>query len=215
MPGRVIPNDPEIEEAVLLGEALFEDIGCASCHVSKLPLTAGGWIFTEPNPFNPPGNLQPGDAPDLSIDLTDRKLDLPRLKVDRRTRAVWVPAYTDLKLHDITSGPTDPNREPLNMHFPPGSPEFFAGNSRFLTRKLWGVANEPPFFHHGQYATMREAIEAHHGEAEASNLEWQGLASYERDSIIEFLKTLQVLPSGTKFVVVDEKGNNKPWPPKK
>ncbi len=190
VPGRVIPNDPEIEEAVLLGEALFEDIGCTGCHVNQLPLTDRGWIFTEPNPFNPPGNLQPGDAPDLSIDLTDKKLDNPRLRVDRRTRTVWVPAYTDLKLHDITTGPGDPNREPLNMHFPAGSAEFFAGNARFLTRKLWGVANEPPFFHHGQYATMREAIEAHHGEAEASNLAWQGLSSFERDSIIEFLKTL-------------------------
>ena len=214
VPGRVIPNDPEIEEAVLLGEALFEDIGCSSCHISQLPLTDGGWIYTEPNPFNPPGNLQPGDAPDLSIDLNDRKLDNPRLRVHKKTQTVWVPAYTDMKLHDITTGPTDPNREPLNMHFPPGSAEFFDGNSRFLTRKLWGVANEPPFFHHGQYATMRQAIEAHHGEAEASNLAWQALSTFERDSIVEFLKTLQVLPEGTKFLVVDEKGNNKPWPPR-
>ena len=74
------------------------------------------------------------------------------------------------------------------------------------------MANEPPFFHHGQYTTMRQAIEAHHGEAEVSNLAWQGLSDYGRDAIIEFLKTLRVLPAGTRFLVVDEKGNNKPWP---
>ena len=213
VPGRVIPNDPEIEEAVLLGEAKFVAIGCAGCHIPALPLDDDGWIFIEPNPFNPPGNLQPGDAPALAADLTDKELDQPRLEVDKKTGVVWVPAFTDLKLHDITTGPGDPNCEVLDMLHPAGSPEFFAGNCRFLSRKLWGIANEPPFFHHGQYTTMRQAIEAHRGEAMASFLSWQALSGGERDAIIEFLKTLQILPEGTKFLVVDEKGNNKPWPP--
>ncbi len=99
------------------------------------------------------------------------------------------------------------------MHHPAGSPAFFAGNSHFLTRKLWGIANEPPFFHHGQYTTMRQAVEAHAGEAQAQRDAWNLLSSYDRDSIIEFLKTLQVLPPGTRFLIVDERGNHKPWPP--
>jgi hypothetical protein len=126
---------------------------------------------------------------------------------------VRVPAYTDLKLHDITYGPDDPNREPLDMHAPIGSDEFFAGNSTFVTRKLWGVANEPPYFHHGKFTTMRQAIEAHHGEAEDSYQAWLALDDYGRDSIIEFLKTLQVLPEGTRHLIVDEKFHNKAWPP--
>ena len=40
---------------------------------------------------------------------------------------VNVPAYTDFKLRDITSGPGDPNREPLDMNQPAGTPGFFAG----------------------------------------------------------------------------------------
>lgn len=80
--------------------------------------------------------------------------------------------------------------------------EFFAGNAHFLTRKLWGVGNEPPFFHHGKYTTLREAVEAHHGEAEEANQNWQALTERERDAVIEFLKTLQVLPEGTKHLVV-------------
>jgi len=66
-----------------------------------------------------------------------------------------------------------------------------------MTRKLWGVANTPPFFHHGKFTTMREAILAHGGEALASRLAFQSLGPYEQGSIIEFLKTLQVLPAGT------------------
>jgi hypothetical protein len=212
VPGRVIPNNAEIEQAVLNGEQVFEAIGCTGCHIRALPLHDDGHVFVEPNPFNPPGNLRPGEADPLSVDLNSGELPLPRLQAND-LNVTWVPAFTDLKLHDITTGPNDPNREPLNMHFPPSSPQFFAGNSRFLTRKLWGVANEPPFFHHGQYTTMRQAIEAHHGEAEASNLAWQSLSDYDRDSVIEFLKTLQILPAGTRHLVIDENGNAKRWPP--
>src|SRR5438132_916606 len=32
VPGRVLPRDPEIERAVLIGERVFEQTGCASCH---------------------------------------------------------------------------------------------------------------------------------------------------------------------------------------
>lgn len=62
VPGRVIPDDPEVEAAVLNGERLFQQIGCAACHIPSLPLDHRGWIFTEPNPYNPVGNLRPGDA---------------------------------------------------------------------------------------------------------------------------------------------------------
>jgi CxxC motif-containing protein (DUF1111 family) len=213
-PGRVIPNDPVIEQAVLTGERRFADSGCASCHIPQLPLDNQGWIYTEPNPFNPGGNLQPGEARTLRINLTSKKLDRPRLELSKDD-IVWVRAFTDFRLHDITSGPDDPNREPLDMNEPGGSVGFFAGNSKFITRKLWGVANEPPYFHHGQYTTLRQAIEAHHGEAEDSLRAWLKLSDYERDSIIEFLKTLQVLPKDSKHLIVDENGKKKKWPPKK
>ena len=39
------------------------------------------------------------------------------------------------------------------------------------------------------------------------------LSEYEQDSVIEFLKTLQVLPPGTQALIVDEQGKKKIWPP--
>jgi CxxC motif-containing protein (DUF1111 family) len=212
VPGRVIPRDAEIEQAVLQGEQSFARIGCNSCHVERLPLTDWGWIYSAPNPYNPNGNLQPGEAPEVRVNLNGRLLPAPRLKaVDGVT---WVPAYTDLKLHDITSGKDDPNREPLDMQFALGSSGFFLGNGRFLTRKLWGAANEPPYFHHGKFTTLREAILAHAGEAEAVTARVRGLAAPEQDEIVEFLKTLQVLPPGTRSPVVDERGQPRRWPPR-
>lgn len=213
VPGRVIPNDPEIEAAVWTGEQRFQTIGCAQCHVPSLPLDNQGWIFTEPNPYNPAGNLRVSEAPTLAVDLTANELPSPRLKPDD-SGVVYVEAYTDLKLHDICGGPDDPNIEPLDMNQPVGSPGFFAGNRRFLTKKLWGAANEPPFFHHGQFTTMRQAVLAHSGEALNSRQAFQALPKYDQDSVIEFLKSLQVLPPATKHLVVDERGKAKKWPPK-
>lgn len=211
VPGRMIPRDAEIEQAVLQGEAIFGNIGCGDCHVPSLTLEGDAWIYTEPNPYNPPGNLQYGDAPELGVDLLSPQFDQPRL--DRHGQVVEVPAYTDFRLHDITSGPDDPNCEPLNQHFAPGSPEFFAGNCRFLTSRLWGVADAAPYMHHGKFTTMREAIEAHRGEAEDSHDAWSALDDGERDAVIEFLKTLRVLPENTQHRIVDERLRPRQWPP--
>jgi len=190
VPVQVIARDPEIALAVRNGEKQFVEIGCGRCHIPALPLDNKGWIYTEPNPYNLPGNLRPGDAPSLSVDLTSNDLPGPRLKPVGGV--VWVPALTDFKLHDITAGPQDPNYEPLDMNQPAGSPGFFAGNGRFITRKLWGIANQHPFGHHGMYTTIREAVLAHHGEAEDTRSAFQRLQKYDQDSLIEFLKSLQI-----------------------
>jgi Di-haem oxidoreductase, putative peroxidase len=212
IPGRVIPNDPRIEEAVLAGEDRFQRIGCASCHLASLPLDAEGWVYTEPNPFNPAGNLLVGQAQELRVNLNASNLPGPRLRA--RNGVVHVPAFTDLKLHDICAGPEDPNAEPLDMNQAAGSPGFFGGNRKFITRKLWGAANEPPYFHHGQFTTLREAVLAHSGEALASRRAFQALPAYDQGAVIEFLKTLQVLPPGAEDLVVDEHGKKKRWPPR-
>jgi len=234
VPGRVIPNDPGVERANLQGEVIFDKIGCATCHAT-LPLTASsnpglpgqpGWIYFEPNPFNPATgssspNLQlgptnyPVSAPALTVDLTSDALPLPRLRAHRGV--VMVPAYTDLKLHDIsaTSDPkTDPECEPLDQNQPAGLPRFFAGNCKFITRKLWGFYNQGgAFMHHGKFTTAREAVEAHNGEALPQRLAFDALPQAMQDDLIEFLKSLQVLPPGSKSLVVDEHGNPKNWPP--
>jgi len=230
----VIPNDPAVERANLMGEAVFNKIGCATCHAT-LPLTSNnnpglpgqpGWIYFEPNPYNPATgpnspNLQlgptnyPVSAPALTVDLTSNTLPLPRLQAHHGS--VTVEAYTDLKLHDIsaTSNPaTDPECEPLDQNQPAGSTAFFAGNCKFITRKLWGFYNQGgAFMHHGKFTTAREAVEAHNGEALAQRKAFDALSPEQQNQLIEFLKSLQVLPPGSKSLVVDEHGNPKQWPP--
>lgn len=209
VPGRVIPNDLVVEAAVLNGEAVFGKIGCASCHIPSLPLT--NWIFTEPNPYNPPTNLRIGETKTVSMDLTSPDLPQPRLvPATKHAKVIEVPAYTDFKLHDIAE-PEDV--EPLDMNQNVWSPKFKGGNRYFLTKRLWGAGNEPPYYHHGLFTTMRRSILAHAGEALASRRAFEALSKYDQDSLIEFLKTLQVLPPGTKDLIVDETFHPKVWPP--
>jgi hypothetical protein len=211
VPGRVIPNDPVIEAAVLEGESMFGEIGCASCHIPNLPLERSGWVFTEPGPYNPPTNLRLGETQTVSMDLTSPLLPQPRLQPAKAGGGVIeVPAYTDFKLHDICE-PQD--CEALDMNQNPWSPKFKAGNRYFLTKRLWGAGNEPPYMHNGMYTTMRRAIQSHAGEAAESRRAYQRLTLSEQDALIEFLKTLQVLPPGVKDLVVDENFHAKVWPP--
>ncbi len=49
---------------------------------------------------------------------------------------------------------------------------------------------------------MREAVLAHSGEAQKSKQAFEAAGAYEQDSVIEFLKTLQVLPPDTRELMV-------------
>ena len=186
-----------------------------------LPLDNQGWVYSEPNPFNPPGNLRITDGvPSLFVDLTDATLPKPRLQP--RNGVVMVPAYTDLKLHNMTTGlpscasnpqliathQCDGNVEPLDQNATTGTPAFFAGNGVFITRKLWGIANqEARFSHHGAFTTMRESVvQGHFGEALHTKLAFEALGAGDQSAIIEFLKSLQVLPNGTPCSIVDDRG---------
>src|SRR5262249_28245194 len=77
---------------------------------------------------------------------------------------------------------------------------------QFITKKLWGFYSEPPFMHNGRCTTVTEAIAIHGGEAQASRDAWAALPKADRDNLFEFLKSLQVLPRGSRSLVVDEAG---------
>jgi di-heme oxidoreductase (putative peroxidase) len=213
VPGQVIPNDHEIESAIQNGEKVFVRIGCAECHIRALPLGKRSWTYTEPNPYNPATNLRTGESKTLRIDLNGPALPKPRLEPESGA-AEWlmVPVFTDFKLHDITDSKDESGAEPLDMNQNVWSRKFFAGNRRFLTRRLWGCANEPPFFHHGLFTTLRQSVLAHSGEAVESRRAFQSSSEYDQDSLVEFLKSLQVLPLGTKDLIVDENYRRKKWP---
>ncbi|MCA9774046.1 MAG: thiol oxidoreductase [Myxococcales bacterium] len=188
VPGRVLPADAATQAIVERGEMLFDSVGCATCHVRSLRLESP--VFTEPNPFNPPGNLRPEDVTaTVSVDLT---VEGPGPHLDRELDgSVLVPLFSDLKRHDM--GEFLDNEQLVQAGIP---------TNEWLTRKLWGMANEPPYLHHGRALTIDAAIVAHGGEAQAARDAYVGLSEPGRREIVDFLKTLQVLPEGTTSLVV-------------
>jgi hypothetical protein len=112
-----------------------------------------------------------------------------------------------MRLHDISEPGENP--DPHDQNQTPWTPKFRDSNRRFLTKRLWGAANEPPYYHHGLFTTLRQAVLAHAGEALESRRNFENCSEYDQ----EFLKTLQVLPPGTPYLVVDEHFHPKQWPP--
>ena len=186
VPGRLLPADPGQMAAVDRGEDLFGTLGCGVCHVPSLVLDDP--VFTEPGPFNPPEILGPADVPQpFAVDLTAFG-PLPRLPRES-DGTVIVPAFTDLKRHDMGPALAD------------NVVEQGVGTQWFLTKRLWGFANEPPYLHDGRALTVSEAILWHGGEAQASRDAFEALPAFDQACVVDFLWTLRAMP-GQPLVVV-------------
>lgn len=181
-PQRVLPADAERREAVAAGEKLFAQVGCAECHIPALSLEST--VFSEPNPFNPAGNLRIGDIGGaFRMDLANLAA-ASGLTYDDRGR-LMVPAYTDLKRHVIADDERPHFANELLS-------QRFVERDQFLTARLWGVGSSAPYGHRGDLTTLHEAIVYHGGDAAESRGAFEDLADLDRRRIIEFLLSLRI-----------------------
>jgi hypothetical protein len=195
-PGQVLPDDVAALRAVIRGERAFETIGCADCHVPSLKLNTTQ--FTEPNPYNPDGNLKPNEVAQVfSFDMTTQG-QLPRFEA-AAGGGMNVRAYTDLKRHNLCDAQI---RHYCNERVVQGG----ISTEVFLTRRLWDAGNSAPYGHRGDLTTLTEAIMAHGGEGSPSRLAFEALSVQGQAEVIEFLKSLQMLEPGTPSLVVDKSG---------
>lgn len=198
-PGPVASRYSERRRAATRGEENFAAIGCTSCHRASLKLDSR--LFTEPNPFNPSGNLRPADVQQAIVfDLTEG----PRGRHLTRTASggALVHAFTDLKRHNLND---DDFNHFANEQVPQGNLAGFADPAgftipnqprpleAFLTRKLWDAGNSDPYGHRGDLTTLTEAIHFHGGEARPQRDAFFDLSPDQQADIIEFLKSLQVV----------------------
>ena len=182
-----MPVDKGARHAVEVGRQNFASVGCASCHVPELRLDVP--VFTEPNPYNPPGNLHPSDVSSLfSVHLIKEG---PEPHLTREPDgSVLVPIFSDLKRHKM--GTTLDNEKLVQAGIP---------TDEWLTRKLWGMSSEPPFLHHGRATLISEAILMHGGEAREAREAFSALSPEGQQAIVEFLKTLRVLPEQSTTLI--------------
>jgi hypothetical protein len=193
-PGRVMPADPARRAAVVSGEGKFAEAKCTSCHVPAL--TLNNPIFSEPGPFNDEGTMRAQDVTQtVRFDVTK---DTPEPRIERTPDGhAIVRAYTDLKRHRICDR-EKPHfcNELLVRDAPPPD--------QFITKRLWDAGNTMPYGHRGDLTTLREAIENHGGDARASRLAFEHMPAADQAAIIEFLKSMQILPEGSPRVVEEK-----------
>ena len=198
IPVENLAQEPARRIAALLGQQLFESTGCGNCHVPALKLD--NRFFSEPNPYNPTGNLTPQQLPHVfSWDMTAQG---PQPRLERDGNGAIVRAFTDLKRHNLCDADFSFF---CNEKVPQGNLAGFAPASsftvppqprptaQFLTRKLWDVGNSDPYGHRGDLTTMTDAIYYHGGEARTARDAFFALSDQWQAAIIEFLKSLQVL----------------------
>jgi CxxC motif-containing protein (DUF1111 family) len=145
------------------GEALFDKIGCAACHVPTLSTAAPG------TPVN------------------GGKFVIPQALGNKTFHP-----YGDFLLHDIGTGDgivmAVEEHYGKHRHMSPDAIRSTA--NRMRTAPLWGVRMEPMLMHDGASLTFRDAILRHRGEASDVTRHFEQLGQKDQDAITEFLKSL-------------------------
>jgi len=181
-PARRDDLEPAWAEAAQAGEGLFTDFGCATCHVSALPLDS--LDFHDPGPLDGAGTLNARDVERVAIyDLNHMEWS-KTLRRDAQGR-VLVPLFGDLKRHRMTDAEVN---QLGNERVVQG----FVDTNVFMTTELWGVGNTAPYGHRNDITTLDEIIRAHGGDSRASRDAYVGATPKQQSSIIAFLKSLVI-----------------------
>jgi hypothetical protein len=178
------PARSQITDEVRRGETLFQQIGCAVCHVPD-------WHLHAANP-NAADYTKRHDGDrrffDLQVawnDQTDR-LEGKLVYLADRTGPSWLPRrqaytvrgiYTDFKYHDLGAAF-------YQMQFD-GSVI-----RQWRTAPLWGVGSTSPYGHDGASLSLDEVIRRHGGEALAARKAYTTLSKADRRMVLDFLESL-------------------------
>ena len=151
------------------GEALFDKIGCAICHVPTMitaapgtPVNGGKFIIPQAlgnKTFHPYGDfllhdIGTGDGIVIAME-------------EHYSKRIYRIQWKSLSL--------DAHRSTAN---------------RMRTAPLWGVRMEPMLMHDGASVTFRDAILRHRGEASDVTHRFEELGQKDQEAIAEFLKSL-------------------------
>ena len=151
------------------GWALFEKIGCASCHTETMTTAPAGTkinggTFTVPAPLG----------------------------------SITFHPYGDFLMHDVGTGdgilqaiPEHYGKKVFRlMSDYMAKQDFESSRNKIRTAPLWGVRLRSRLMHDGASVTFRDAIFRHAGEAKHVTTEFEKLKSEDQEAIIEFLKSL-------------------------
>ena len=151
------------------GWALFEKIGCATCHTETMTTAPAG-----------------------------TKIDGGTFTIPAPLGSITFHPYGDFLMHDVGTGdgilqaiPEHYGKKVFRlMSDYMAKQDFESSRNKIRTAPLWGVRLRPRLMHDGASVTFRDAILRHAGEAKHVTTEFEKLKSEDQEAIIEFLKSL-------------------------
>lgn len=176
------PENKDWQIAANKGQQVFEQIGCAQCHMPTLPLNS--LQFDDPGRLDVAGTLQTYqvEAPaTYDLAMLNWAKSLPR----NADGQVLVPLFGDLKRHTMTDGDIDTFGNELMS-------QRFVDRNIFITAELWGVASTAPYGHRNDMYDLDEVINAHGGDARQSRDNYLELGDETKQQLIAFLRTLEI-----------------------
>jgi CxxC motif-containing protein (DUF1111 family) len=151
------------------GLALFDKIGCATCHVEALTTAAAG-----------------------------TKINGGTFTIPPALGSITLHPYGDFLMHDVGTGDgiLQAIREHYGhrvfqqMAGYLSKQDFESSRNKIRTAPLWGVRLRPRLMHDGASLTFLEAITRHRGEASHVIQQFEKLNRPDQEAIVEFLKSL-------------------------
>lgn len=162
---------------VTRGRAMFAQLGCVTCHVPALETATIMLDYAFPEV-----ETDPTQNVFLSADLT-RHAGFEQNSFG----GITVPSYSDLKRHDMGPALAETTGNPVL-------------DPLFITPRLWGITDTPPYLHDGRALTLRQAIEMHGGEGQFAADNFANASSADQKDLLQFLNSLRTPPSVAKDI---------------
>lgn len=177
------PATYEQTQATTRGGELFEQVGCASCHIPDLSINRDRRVADVETIYDEQrGNFNSlfATATPLFNILNDAS-GYPAQKKPKLQPFNARNIFTDFKRHDLGA----------NFH-----ERDYDGTIRtqFMTTPLWGVGSTSPYGHDGRSITLKEVILRHGGEAQTARNAFANLAPNSQRRLIDFLNSLVLFP---------------------
>src|SRR5215813_10458611 len=176
------PAHGKQDESTAWGSAVFNKIGCASCHVANLMVNHDRRVAdveTFHDTANGVFNSLYATATPLYTTKDDGSGEL--LKLPAGKHFLVKDIFSDFKRHDV-------------------GPMFYERNwdgtmqTTFMTRPLWGVGSTSPYGHDGRSMTLDDVILRHGGEAQRSRDAYTALSKWQSGALQAFLNSLVLFP---------------------
>lgn len=179
------------------GRELFQQIGCAQCHIPNLRINRDRRVADVETVYDPERGIY-NSLFATAIPLFNQVADnsgFPTLKRPNHQPFMVENIFTDFKRHDL-----GPNFHERNYD---GTMQ-----TQFMTMQLWGVGTTPPYGHDGRSINLTEVILRHGGEAQSSRDAFARLSENDQRRLIAYLNSLVLFPPDDTASTLDPGNRN-------